>query len=136
MRQLRQQIAEADALLLASPEYNYSVTGVLKNAIDWSSRPQFQGAGQPPKPSPMTHKPVAIMGAGGLTGAIRAQMHLRQILLHNDLYVLGKPEVAIQRAREKFDAEGHLSDEPSRQQIAKLLLALQEWTLRLKSGLD
>jgi len=93
----------------ATPEYNYSIPGVLKNALDWASRPS--------KGSPLNGKPVAIMGAGGMFGTVRAQQHLRLIAVHNDMHVLNKPEVYISRPWEKFDDDGHLADEPTRERI-------------------
>lgn len=118
------RIAAADALLIATPEYNYSIPGVLKNALDWASRP--------PKESPLNGKPLAIMGAGGVAGTTRAQLHLRQVAVFTNMLPLNKPEVAIQRAWEKFDAEGNLTDEPSREAIRMLLQALLTWTRRLQ----
>ena len=123
VRQFKAKIAEADALLVACPEYNYSVTGVLKNAIDWASRL--------PKDSPLNGKPLAILGAGGQSGTMRAQFHLRQILVHNNVLVLNKPEVYVHRAREKFDTEGRLVDEATREQIRALVASLVAWTHRL-----
>jgi chromate reductase, NAD(P)H dehydrogenase (quinone) len=126
----RDAIERAEALLIATPEYNYSVTGVLKNALDWASRPDF---GAPtPGPSPLTGKPMAMMGAGGGFGTIRAQMHLRQMALHNDMKVLVKPEVGLQRVREKFDADGNLLDDTIREQVRGLLEALLVWAARLR----
>ena len=113
------RLAAADALLIVTPEYNYSVPGVLKNAIDWASRT--------PETSPLNRKPAAIMGAGGPFGTLRAQQHLRQLLLHNNVLVLGKPEVYITDAWEKFDAAGRLIDDRSRERIQSLLLALRDW---------
>ena len=98
MLELRSLIGASDALLIASPEYNYSVTGVLKNALDWASRP--------PRQSPLNGKPAAIMGAGGRFGTVRAQAHLRQIAVHSNLLLLSKPELMVASAREKFDADG------------------------------
>jgi chromate reductase len=112
---LREAIAGADGLLIATPEYNYSITAALKNAIDWASR---GGAG-----SPLTGKPAAVFGAGGRFGTLRAQLHLRQILLHNDLPLVGKPEVMIDRASTKFD-DGRLVDERHRDQVRRLVEAL------------
>lgn len=119
----RERIAAADALLIATPEYNYSITGVLKNALDWASRPPA---------APLTEKPVAIMGAGGRFGTVRAQMHLRQIMLHNNMHPLNRPEVMLMRAGEHFDATGNLTNERSRQSVIELLAALAAWTNRLR----
>lgn len=113
-------VTGADALLIATPEYNYSVPGVLKNAIDWASRPV--------KTSPLNGKPIAVMGAGGMMGTVRAQLHLRQILMHNGALVLPKPELYIARSRDKFDDEGKLVDEPTRALVRSLLDALAQWT--------
>ena len=121
---LRAQIAAADAVLLVTPEYNYSISGVLKNAIDWASRPPSQ---------PFEAKPVAIMGASpGLFGSVRAQYHLRQMLIFLNAMPVNRPEVMIGQAQNKFDADGNLTDEPTREFIRKLLVALRDWTLRLQ----
>jgi chromate reductase len=124
VQQFKDRIAVADALLIVTPEYLYSVPGVLKNALDWASRPA--------KTTPLRRKPIALMGAGGPFGTVRAQYHLRQILLHSDSLVLGQPEVYIPRAREKFDADGRLVDEPSRQAIRALLEGLMQWVRLLR----
>ncbi|MFQ5596069.1 MAG: NADPH-dependent FMN reductase [Anaerolineae bacterium] len=123
VQEFKARIRAADALLIATPEYNYSITGVLKNALDWASHPS--------KNSPLNRKPVAIMGAGGTFGTVRAQQHLRLIAVHNDMRVLNKPEVYISRPGEKFDGDGHLADEPTRRRILALLEALAAWTRRL-----
>ncbi len=124
--ELRRAIAAADALLLVTPEYNYSVSGVLKNAIDWASRPPD---------TPLPGKPVAIMGASpGLAGTVRAQLHLRQILGGLDMPVLNRPEVLIRQAAAKFDAEGRLTDEDTRRHIRRLLERLKDWTLFLMAS--
>lgn len=124
VQEFRDRIAAADALLIATPEYNYSVPGVLKNAIDWASRP--------PNP-PLNGKPVAIMGVtNGNFGTVRAQMHLRQICVYTNMFPINKPEVLIFRAQEKFDAEGRLVDEATRGFIRDLLSALADWTHRLR----
>ena len=121
---LRAQIAAADAVLLVTPEYNYSISGVLKNAIDWASRPPSQ---------PFEAKPVAIMGASpGLFGSARAQYHLRQMLIFLNAMPVNRPEVMIGQAQNKFDADGNLTDEPTREFIRKLLVALRDWTERLQ----
>lgn len=122
---LKAQISTADALLIATPEYNHLLSGVLKNAIDWVSRP--------PAKSALRHKPVAIMGAsGGLAGTARAQLALRQVLTSVECYVLPSPQVLIAGARDRFDADGHLTDERARDQIRALLGALGEWVDRFR----
>jgi chromate reductase, NAD(P)H dehydrogenase (quinone) len=123
VRDLKEKIREADAVLIATPEYDYAIPGVLTNALDWALR----------SPSPMRHKPVGIVGASpGGAGTARGQMVLRQILLHAPAYVLPEPQMLIPYAREKFDVEtGNLTDEQTRERIRRLLDALVEWTERL-----
>jgi chromate reductase len=117
-------IKDADALLFASPEYNFSISGVLKNAIDWASRVPDQ---------PFAGKPVAIMGAAtGAYGTARSQYELRKILASLDAHLLAKPEVMIAGAASKFDAAGKLTDETARTLIAQQMAALRDWTLRLR----
>jgi chromate reductase len=124
--EFKQRIASADALLIATPEYNYSIPGVLKNAIDWVSRPPGQ--------SPLTGKPLAIMGASsGYFGSVRAQNHLRQICVLFNMHPVNAPEVFISGATSKFDANGVLTDEKFRANIGMLLQALQEWTIKLRT---
>lgn len=126
VQRLREAIRAADALLLVTPEYNYSVPGVLKNAIDWASRPPEQ---------PFLDKPIAIMGASpGALGTARAQYHLRQCFVFLNAPVLLRPEVMIAQAGQKFDASGKLTDETTAKFIGDLLAALAAWTLRLKRG--
>ena len=124
VRAFKRALAEADGLLFVTPEYNYSVPGVLKNAIDWASRTA--------KDSPLNGKPVAMMGAGGVMGTVRAQAHLRQILLFNGTLQLAKPEVYIQRSWEKFDADGTLTDEASRTLVRQLLEQFAGWIKRVR----
>ena len=120
---LRRQIAAADALLFATPEYNYGLPGVLKNAIDWASRPPDQ---------PFAGKPMAIMGAAaGIGGTARSQYDLRRAAVFLDMYALNKPEVFIGSAHTKFDAQGNLTDEPARGFIRDLMAALDAWTRKL-----
>lgn len=115
--ELKRQILAADAILFATPEYNYSVSGVLKNAIDWASRPYGKSA--------WLRKPAAVMGASvGTLGTARAQYHLRQILVTLDMPVVNQPEVMISNAAQRFDRDGRLTDEPTRQFIQKLMSAL------------
>lgn len=121
--QLKAQVRAADAVLLASPEYNFSVPGVLKNTLDWLSRP--------PEP-PFDGKPVAIMGAsGGPLGTARGQYHLRQVLVYMNTFTVNKPEVFIGTAQAKFNAEGELTDEATAKFITELLVALQKLQTRL-----
>ena len=125
--ELKRRIRGADALLFATPEYNYSVPGVLKNAIDWASRPYGDSA--------WTGKPAAIMGASpGTLGTARAQYHLRQIFVFLDIHALNRPEVMIGNASSRFDAGGNLTDDNTREHIRKLLAALVDWTRRLQAG--
>ena len=111
-------------MLIVTPEYNYSVPGVLKNAIDWASRPPSQ---------PFEKKPVAIMGAApGVIGTARAQYHLRQSFVFLDACVLNKPEVMIGSAATRFDADSNLTDEKTRGFIKALLAALADEARRLR----
>jgi chromate reductase len=116
VQQLREQIKAADAIVIATPEYNYSFPGVLKNAIDWASRPPDQ---------PFDGKPIALIGAtpGGL-GTSRAQYHLRQVFIYLNGHVLNRPEVMISAAPTKFDNDGKLTDESTAENLRKLLAAL------------
>jgi chromate reductase len=124
VEKLRTQIARADGLLFVTPEYNYSVPGVLKNAIDWASRPPNQ---------PFAGKPTGIQGASfGVGGTMRAQYHLRQMAVFLDMHILNKPEVFVRGAGEKFDKEGHLVDEETRKIVRQHLEALVAWTRRMK----
>ena len=121
---LREQVARADAILLVTPEYNYSVPGVLKNAIDWVSRPPDQ---------PFNEKPIALMGASiGMLGSARSQYHLRQCFVYLNAFVLNQPEVMVAKAPERFDAAGKLTDESTRKIVAKQLQALVEFTAWVK----
>ena len=120
---LKTQIEAADALLFATPEYNHLISGVLKNAIDWASRP----------PSPLRRKPAAIMGASaGATGTARAQLALRQVLTTTECYVLPAPQVLVAGARDRFDSNGRLTDEHARENIRSLLEALPAWIERFR----
>src|SRR5262245_15309565 len=126
--ELKASIRAADAILIATPEYNYSIPGVLKNAIDWASRPYGDNA--------WDDKPVAIMGASiGGTGTARAQYHLRQTFIFLNMHPLNRPEVMISNAAQRFDANARLVDPTSRKLIEQLLEELAAWTRRLgKSG--
>ena len=125
--EMKQRIRAADAVLFVTPEYNYSIPGVLKNAIDWASRPYGDSAWQ--------GKPCAIMGASvGNLGTARAQYHLRQMLVFLDMHPLNKPEVMIGNAASRFDAQGNISDEATRNHVKALVEALVAWTRRLRDG--
>jgi len=125
VKEFKAAIRAADALLIATPEYNYSIPGVLKNALDSASRPYGDNA--------MNGKPVAIMGASvGMLGTARAQYHLRQCCVTLNMYPLNRPEVMVPFAHEKIDAKGNLTDPATRELIAKLVEALIIWTRRLK----
>jgi chromate reductase len=122
--ELKNRIRRADALLIVTPEYNYSIPGVLKNAIDWACRPYGESA--------WSGKAAAIMGASlGAIGTARAQHHLRQILVALNLFTVNQPEVAIADAAHRFDENGNLIHEPTKQLIQELLKNLVDWTSRI-----
>lgn len=125
VKDFKAEIEAADALLIATPEYNFSMPGVLKNAIDWASRPYVDNS--------FADKPVAIMGASvGTLGTARAQYHLRQSCVFLNMHPLNQPEVLVASAQDKIDSAGRLTDEKTREKIADLLTALVAWTHRLK----
>ena len=127
VRQFKSAISAADAILIVTPEYNYSVPGVLKNAIDWASRPYGQSA--------WDGKPVGIMGASvGMLGTARAQYHLRQIFVFLNMFPLNQPEVMIANVDQKFDTDGKLTDKKTAKKIQELLQALGDWTRMLKKA--
>ncbi|KAI4384623.1 hypothetical protein MLD38_002746 [Melastoma candidum] len=124
VEEFRAKISQADCILFASPEYNYSVTPPLKNAIDWASR----------APNVWADKAAAIVSAGGGFGGGRAQYHLRQIGVYLDLHFINKPEFFLNAFQQpaKFDGEGNLIDPAVRERLKEVLLALQKFTLRLQ----
>jgi chromate reductase len=123
--ELKRRIRAADAILIVTPEYNYSVPGVLKNAIDWASRPYGDSA--------WSGKPAAIMGASvGVIGTARAQYHLRQMFVFLNMFPINQPEVMIGSAATRFDAEGNLTDETTKGFVRQLLENLVTWTRRLQ----
>jgi chromate reductase len=127
VRALKQMLAACDGLLIATPEYNYGIPGVLKNAIDWASRPAAT--------SPLLGKVALLMGASiGMVGTARAQQQLRQNFVYTKTTVLPMPEILLPNAAEKFDAEGRLADEMAKALIGERLKALGEWIYKLRAG--
>ena len=124
VKEFKVKIKAADAILIVTPEYNSSFPGVLKNAIDWASRPygdnSFEG------------KPVAVMSASvGMLGGVRAQYHLRQTFVFLNMYPVNKPEVIVTFAPQKIDENGRLTDETTKNLIKELLENLVAWTRKL-----
>ncbi len=124
VKRFRAEVAAADGLLIASPEYNFSVTAALKNAIDWGSRAPNQV---------FQDKPVAIFSATtGPVGGVRNQYDLRRILTQLWGHALPRPEVFIGNAQTKFDAQGHLTDDTTRKFLADLLAGFRDWIVRMQ----
>jgi chromate reductase len=123
---LRAAVRAADGVILATPEYNHSYSGVIKNAVDWISRPPDQ---------PFQDKPLAIMAASpGFTGGVRGATHLKQCLGYLDAKLLATPEVLIAQAKERFDEAGELKDEATRQMMGKMLANFAAWIERIRSS--
>jgi chromate reductase len=123
--EFKDRIRAADAILFVTPEYNYSIPGVLKNAIDWASRPYGDNA--------WYEKPAAIMGASiGRFGTARAQYHLRQTFVFLNAFAVNQPEVMVGNAAEHFDADGELTHETSKELIRQLLRNLADLARRIK----
>lgn len=121
----KRAILDADAVLMVTPEYNHGVPGVMKNAVDWASRPA--GA------APLDGKPVGIIGASpGITGSARGQSQLRQAFEFTNSFCMPQPEILVFRAHEKFDAAGRLTDQATAQKLRQYLEALRGWTLRMR----
>ena len=120
---LRDATDAADAVIIATPEYNYSIPGGLKNALDWLSRPEGK--------NPTRDKPVAIIGAStSLTGTARAQAHLRQVAYYHAMHIFSGAEILVPRAQERFDASGRLTDEATRQRVATFAQAFVAFARR------
>jgi chromate reductase len=118
-------IRAADAVLFVTPEYNHGVPGVMKNAVDWASRPARDAA--------LNGKPVGIIGASpGQTGTARGQSQLRQAFEFTNSFCMPQPEILVFRAHEKFDASGELTDAKTAEFLGKYLEALRAWTLKFK----
>jgi len=127
VREMKAAVRAADALLFCSPEYNYSIPGVLKNAIDWGSRPS--------KDNCWVGKPGALMGvSNGLLGTARMQYHLRQVFLNVGVLPVVRPEVMIGQAAQRFDADLNLTDEKTREFVRQLIVALVDWARLLERG--
>lgn len=127
VREFKAKIKAADAILIATPEYNYSIPGVLKNALDWASRPHGDNA--------LEGKPVGIMGASiGMMGSSRAQYHLRQCFVWLNMHPLNKPEVMVSTAQDKVDQDGTITDAKTREKIAEIVTALADWSKKLKQA--
>ncbi len=125
VKEFKDKIRQANALLIATPEYNYSISGVLKNAVDWASRPKVD--------TPLEGKPVAIMSAStGRFGGARAQYHLRQSFIFLNMHPVNRPEVMLSDGSHNVDANGKVTNEQTRQLIRQLLEALAAWTFRLR----
>ena len=125
VKEFKKKVKEADGLLIVTPEYNYSVPGVLKNALDAASRPYGT--------SPFEGKPVAIMGASiGMLGTARAQYHLRQTMVFFNAFPLNRPEIMVNFAEKKFNEAGELTDETTKELVKQLLVALVKWVRQLR----
>ncbi len=127
VRAMKKMLAACDGLLVATPEYNYGIPGVLKNAIDWASRP--------PATSPLVGKVALLIGASpGMVGTARAQQQLRQAFVFTKTAVLPAPEILVAKAPEKFDVDGRLTDDVAKQLITERLNTLGEWIYKLRAG--
>src|SRR5437016_1462305 len=122
---LKKRIRGADAILFATPEHNYSVTAVLKNAIEWGNRP--------PRDASWSGKPAAIISAStSLRGGVRAQLHLRQIMIDLNMYPINRPLLMVANAKDKFDENLNLTHEETRQTLRDVLSSLVEWTRKVQ----
>jgi chromate reductase len=125
VQEFKNKIKASDAILFSTAEYNFSIPGSLKNAIDWGSRPYGDNSWE--------DKPVAIMSEStGMLGGIRAQYHLRQMMLFINMHPLNRPEAIVGNVAEKFDEQRNLVDEHTKEKIKEILQALVDWTERLK----
>src|SRR2546425_11284214 len=125
VKELKKKIRGADAILIATPEHNYSITAVLKNAIEWGNRP--------PRDTSWSGKPAAIISAStSLRGGVRAQLHLRQIMIDLNMYPINRPLLLIANAKDKFNEELQLTDGEILQTLRDVLSSLVEWTRKLQ----
>jgi len=126
VKEFKDRIKNADAILIATPEYNYSMPGVLKNALDWASRPYGENA--------FFGKPGAIMGGSiGMLGTARAQYHLRQVCVFLNILLINRPEVMVPFIDKKVDGSGNITDEGTLAKIKELVNALIQWTGKVKT---
>src|SRR2546426_247736 len=127
VRLFKQKIRQSDAILFATPEHNYTITAVLKNAIEWANRPGGDNS--------WNGKPAAIVSASsGPRGGARAQLHLRQILVDLNMYAINQPQLLLARAQDAFDSDLKLKDPQTRETLKKILETLASWTKRINSG--
>jgi chromate reductase, NAD(P)H dehydrogenase (quinone) len=125
VNELKKKIRGADAILIATPEHNYSITAVLKNAIEWGNRP--------PRDASWSGKPAAIISAStGLRGGARAQLHLRQIMIDLNMHSINRPLLLVANAKDKFNENLQLTDEETLQTLREVLSSLVEWTRKLQ----
>jgi chromate reductase len=125
VKELKRKIRSADAILIATPEHNYSITAVLKNAIEWGNRP--------PRDTSWSGKPAAVISAStSFRGGVRAQLHLRQIMIDLDMFPINRPLLMVANAKDKFNENLHLTDEESLQTLRGVLSSLVEWTHKLQ----
>jgi len=125
VKELKKKIRTADAILIATPEHNYSIPAVLKNAIEWGNRP--------PRDASWSGKPAAIISASSsLRGGARAQLHLRQIMIDLNMYPINRPQLLVANAKDKFNEDLQLSDEETLQILRDVLSSLAEWTRKLQ----
>ncbi len=128
VREFKSKVKQADAILFAAPEHNYTITAVMKNAIEWGNRP--------PNDNSWEGKPAAIMSASsGPRGGARAQLHLRQIMVDLNMHPINRPQLLVANEDEKFDANMKLTDLQIRETLRNLLIQLADWTRRLQPGL-
>lgn len=128
VQKFKMAIAESDGLMISTPEYNYSIPGILKNALDWASRPGGR--------SVLNKKPLAIMSTSfGMFGGVRAQLHLRDIAGSANMYDMKKPEMIVPKESEKFNGSGELTDELTRQHLIKFISEFEKWINNFKTNL-
>ena len=119
------RVREADAILFATPEHNYTVTAVMKNAIEWGNRPSNDNS--------WDNKPAAIMSASsGPRGGVRAQLHLRQIMVDLNMFPINRPLILVANEEDRFDENMKLKDPQIREALRNLLVRLEEWTRLLQ----